>query len=421
MEGEIIVKSKQNKEKSYRIITMAFSVLAAFILWMFVMNDLNPSKSITYNGFAVTLTGAEQIHNAYGLSVIQGQDSTVSLELTGARNQHLDLKADRIKVTADISGLTTPGTYELPYDVQLPTSLLNVSAKNPETIQVTVDKIIRKIVPVEIGFEGKTTGEYYYEQPAADEETVAIKGPMEEVSRVKTAYVAVSASNLVQTTSQDYEYVLLDEEGNEVRSPNITKESESVRVTVPVRLTKTVPVKVDIHYEEGIEPDDVTVRLDREEVSIRGNVNGVNSITELVAGTVNTIDVQGTKTVEFKLQLPEGVSFADGSASTVKATVTVKRDTMKTYFVDDILITDTAEDERKKNVTLRTQMINVQISGAEEELARLTADDLSVRLSLDSSEYIAGNYSAPVEVTAAAGFDVKVVGSYSVNITVEDI
>lgn len=415
--------------KKYDIITKILSVFAAIILWIYVMNSINPVQTMSYNGFTVQLQGEEQILNAYSLSVIDGEKSTASIKITGTRNQLLSMKTSEVKVVADISGLTESGTYEVPYTVQLPNSLLSVESKTPKTISVTVDKIVSKSIKIESVVKGSSGKDYLYKDPELSDTSLTITGPESEIDKVDHAEIIVAADNLTYNLKHDYDIMLLNAKGNEVHSPNITKSISAITVNMPVYQKKSLTLRADVNYTSDITEDQVSLSFSPKSVTVYGSESALKDLSSLTVAKIDISKYKNGDTIDFTVDLPDNVYLLDDGDTSGKITIQINSETTKstkttettkTIAVTTINLTDTAAEGQGKNTTLLTDSLDITLKGLESTLDAVSTNDITASVSFDSSTLEAGTQNVPVQITIDQT-DVEVEGEYTVKIEVEDM
>ncbi len=137
--------------ESRKILRLITSVLISIALWVYVINVVNPSSTTTVRNIPVTLTGTEVL---YGNNLaIQGSGAyTVDITVRANRSELSTLSADNIVAKADVSGLTLGQDY-ITVDVTVPREY-TVEDIRSRKIQVYVDELERKTVPVEVSYSG---------------------------------------------------------------------------------------------------------------------------------------------------------------------------------------------------------------------------------------------------------------------------
>ena len=405
--------------KKYDLLTLVISFVLAVGLWCYVMNQENPTRSLEYRNINVQLQGADDLYNTYNLSVIEGAESTVDVRVSAQTSRLANLTASQIKVVANLSdSISTPGTYDLAYEVILPESGMTCTESNPSTVSVTVDRIETKTVPVEVEISGESPKEYKIGEPELQTDTVSITGPENELDRVAKAVVELDAKNLKQSISDvSSEYTLVDSNGSSIDMTNISREATRVKVSVPVLRVREVPLTVSLTPEDDIESKNASVKLSSDTVKIQGDPDAVGAITSIEVGSININNAENGDSFTFAITPPTGITLADGQESSVRAVLSMDSTEQRKFEVTNITVNDTAESGAK-TVELQTQKLAVMLVGTKKTLDQLDSSQIHVEAQVDSSELTAGKHK--VGVTIETPNAVSVSGSYSVEVSIRE-
>ena len=400
--------------EKHDIFTMLLSILAALILWNYIMSVQNPTRTLEYRDIPVQLTGVEDLNNSYNLQVISGADTTVSVRVSGSSSRLATLTASQIKVRADVSEIiTAPGTYELSYLVVLPESGMTCVKRNPDTVTVTVDRVETKSVPVTVQLTDSAPDGYLYDDAIPNTETIRITGPESELDQVSTALVTVDSANLKETTAGTYFYSLVDQDGKDVDMSNISRSTASVGVTVPVKKIKTVPLEVSLAPEDN--GMDITAEISPKEVQIVGDPDTVKNIENISLGAINVNTAANGDTFDFKINAPTGTRLNDGEPTSATVTIAIDDSVTKKFTTSEITLNDTSKDSKAK-VELETKSLEVELSGSQSVLDSVKSSDIKVVAELASADLSAGRHTIGATINTPDG--VTVSGNYSVNVTI---
>lgn len=404
----------RNWLKKYDIITKALSLLAALVLWMYVMGVENPARTLEYSGIHVQLVGVEKLLNAYNLSIIDGDNSTVTMKITDKSDQMAKLVSTQIKASADLTKyITAPGKYSIPYDVVLPVSTMKIEKKYPSTIEIVVDKIVTKFVPVEVNLNGSPSQGFIYEEPVASLNYVTIQGPEKEVNQIVSARVPVSADKLTESLKSNYEYTLVNSSGDEVRSENISRKISMITVTLSVLKIKEVPLEVSLQASDTVDSSLAKVTISPEKVQICGSAKKVDAISSINLGNIDLAESKDGASLDFFIKTPQGIKLIDGQPTTAKVNLKVDGVGSQQFTVNTIEIVDTSTEEQKPKLELKTKSLEVTLKGKNSVLAGLTVSNIQAVLTVDSSKLTEGEHTLPVSVTVPLRPDVTVSEDYT--------
>ena len=107
---------------------------------------------------------------------------------------------------------------------------------------MVVDRIVTQAVPVRVTVEGEEPDGYLYDTAHSSEETVMLTGPASQLEEVEYALVTLEADGWTEGRTVTVSYDLIDTEGEVYTSPHITRETETVNVTMTVRKIVTLPL-----------------------------------------------------------------------------------------------------------------------------------------------------------------------------------
>jgi YbbR domain-containing protein len=290
---------------------------------------------------------------------------------------------------------------------------------SPSTLQVTVDRIETKSVPVEVVIEGDSPDGYKIGEPTLQTDTVAITGPEKELELVTKAEVRLKAKELKESISDvSYEYTLVNKSGASVDTTRISRETTGVKVSVPVLRVREVPLTVSLTPEEAIEAKNASVTLSPSTVEVQGDPDAVNAIEEIEVGSININKAENGDLFTFEINPPTGISLTDGQDKNVRVALNMDNTEQRVFTVTNISVSDTASDKSKKIVELQTESMQITLEGTTKILDELDSNAIQVVAEIDSSELSAGKHK--VGVTIDTPDNVSVSGSYSAKVNIRE-
>lgn len=405
--------------KSHNIFMWIVSLVLAVVLWNYIINMENPTRTLEYRDIMVQLSGADDLYNSYSLSVIDGGDSTVSVRVSASTSRLANLTASQIKVKADLTeSISSPGTYNIPYEVILPESGMTCMSSSPATIEVTVDRVETKSVPVTVNIDGNVPDGYKVGTPKLATDTVNITGPEKDLEKVANAEITLDAKELTQSISDiSYDYQLVNSSGNVVNSGNISRETTRVKLSLNVLRVKEVPLTVTLTPEDDAEELGASVALSTEKVEIQGDAQAVDGIESIEVGSINVNKAENGDTFTFDIEPPQGIELTDGQEKTVRAVLSLDDSHEKKFAITNIELKDTATTGAKM-AKLNTDSLTVTLSGSKKTLDAIDVADLSAVAEIDSSELTRGKHRVGVNISTPDKTTVH--GSYSVQIEISE-
>ena len=401
-------------------LNILMSVLLAVLFWLYVRAELDPSQTSWFYHVPVEITGSTVL-TRQGLTVANLSQSTVDLRIEGPASVLDSLSRSRkdLSVTLDVSKCTE-GENKLVYTPNWPVNINTDSIvtidRDPETITVTVEKLYTSSFNVEFQLKGTVADGYQAGTPAINPETVVVSGPAEQVSRVKKVVAVLETEDLDQRFAGDLPLILLDENGEQITDAEVTLDSPTAYVVLPVVVVKDIPLTVNFQPGGGATIDDITYEINPKSLMVSGAESDMESLSEISLGSVDLSKVVGTNTFTFPIALDTSLENVTGSTSAT-VTVTVNGLDTRSFDVDNIQMVNIPDGYQ---VTLATQVRTVKVRGKQEDLNNIDASQLSIVADLSDVDFT-GLYSVPaskVKVYLNADSSVGVIGDYTVVVNV---
>lgn len=406
---------KKQSQKRSRLICLLISLVAAVALWAYVVTVVSTEKSATIYNIPVTFTGLDTLQEQ-NLTVTEGLDATVTLQLTGRRTLIQELNQDNISLTVDVSKITTAGTYSRNYNISYPSGIsgINVDRRMPGTIDVTVEELESREIPVKVAFQGSAAEGYMIGSSTAAFDAITITGTADQVDAVSAALVIVNDQNLTSGFVRNMDFTLVDGEGNPVDDTGIEKEVDTIKVTVSVVKYKEVPLVLNFTPGGGATEENVSWESNPKTITVSGDEKLLDGLNQITLGTENLSGIVADTTKTYPIVLPDGVKNETGEA---EATVTIafRGLTSTTLRVSNFEFTGVPTGYVAKAVT---QSLQITVRGPSSEIKELNAGGVRVVADLSGLSGVAGTYTVDNVTVALPGSEQSgVLGSYSVMVT----
>lgn len=401
--------------------TIVFSIVCAIICWCAVVFTISPDTTQTIRSVPVTINTSSAAYQSLGLDIIGAGEIYVSVEVTGPRTVVASLDKTDIVVTPSFSSVKGAGSYELQLTATKVNQLDNfsITSVNPGTVTLRFDNAVSKKLPVTADVVGLTVGEDYIAQPpVVSPAEVTVTGPEQELESVASAAVSVIVNDKVRETVKKTCVVqLFDAAGNEIKSPNLKLDNETVDVTVPVYKKGMLPLGIEFtNVPEGFDISTLQYTMSETQIPIAASETVINSLKTKIIGYVDLSTFEIGESYSFDVQLSSGVVNLD-NVETVTVTFPKENIASKKVNVSDIRVVN-APDNMKVTV-VNTRINDVTVIGQTEDVLSLLSG--SVVAVVDMSTFTAeqGSYNVPVTFVVTANSTTFVSGSYSVLIEVE--
>ena len=245
-----------------------------------------------------------------------------------------------------------------------------------------------------------------------DYDSITVEGPESIVGTIDCAQVTLDRSNVDKTITETVSYVLLDKDGDQVDTSELTLSADAVEVTMKIVKYKVVPLEVEFIDGGGAKAEtDVTYTADIQAVTLSGDVtvlDGLNSI-QLEPIDLSTLS-SNDETITRTILIPNDVKNVSGQEE-VSIHVIIHGKQIKTLRTTNIVFIGV--DEEKFKATSLSQQVQVTIRADAADAQKILAGN--IRIVADMSGYTQeGTYQVPVSVYVDGYDSAGAIGQYSI-------
>lgn len=213
-----------------KIISGVLAVLISIGLWLYVVTVVNPEWEQEFNDIEVTFVNEGALEQR-DLMLMKDTEYKVSLRLSGNRTDMTKLSRDNITVSVDLSRIYSEGNQPVTYSISYPEGVASNAFEvvHQSELKLNIIKLVSKKVDVEFKPADESPEGY---EALLDGYQLEIRGPEDVVNRVDKIEIPIVLSDKTATFTQQFDYVLLDENNEVVESQLVTPEKALFTVTV---------------------------------------------------------------------------------------------------------------------------------------------------------------------------------------------
>lgn len=403
-----------DNKKDKQIIVKVICVIASFVFWLYVANTKNPirDKRITLK---VVMENIDVIEKSK-LAILPDEDFEnfeISVRVQGPMLELSYLNQEDIVLKADFAQVNlSEGVNRIPVYVSRIPKNIDIVDKDNLSIDVNLDDLIEKSVPVRDNITVTAKSGYTASKPVITPQKVKVKGPELYVQNVSYVQVSTTLENITKDEELNLPVQPFNEAGREVKY--VTVEPQTVNVVVPVKKTKKVAVKVettgtiaDGGILKSIEADPATIE-------IAGDEKVLQSINVIKTEEIDLSEISESKTLEAKLILEKVTTTSGDDTVTVK--LGVEKREQKNLSVN-INFTNLSEGLK---FTSDYSKVSLVVSGGESVIGKLKAED--IKCTVDLKELLEGvHLSLQIRVVAPDGVTVQSYSPRTVKVTIEKV
>ena len=409
------------------------SVVAAALLWLYVINYENPEFQVAVSNVPVKYENAEVLESNNLVITSQSQD-VVTIKINGRRKTVSKLDKNDITAAIDLKTVTSPEEYVIPVKTSFSVSNVSVADGSIPKIRIVVEKKIVTEKPVSVIPKG-TVKEGFFAVAENPVGKVSVTAPESMANLASSVRAEIDVSGLDQTIEKSVPLKLFDINGAPVNSRFLKLHPSEMTVKCFVYPIKEVPVT---WTTIGFMPTDaVSVFPSVSTVKVAGPEDLLSELTSVNIGTVNLSSFSAynsSRSFELK-DSPDlkGLYIADGTetiAMSMRFAVSEETDE------DEKTEEEPEEKTTTSNVTissvslvglptgftaeLLTPSVTISFSGKESDVSSVTEADFSAVADLSgiSPDTLTGTeIELPVSVSTGKNVTLETTPSVRIRIT----
>jgi YbbR domain-containing protein len=292
------------------------SVLAAFILWLVVVNVDDPVISKTYTSVPVEILNGDVLSEQEKCYEVLADSATINVVVTAHRSVLDGMSRDYIKATADLKQLTSLDTVPIEVrSTRFSDRIDSVTTRN-SSVKLKIENLIKKEVSVAIGYEGTPAEGYILSGVENPLTSVVVSGPESVVSQISKVMASADISGVSHDLVVTEPLRAYNSENEPVEDDRITLSRTVTEIKYVIYATKTIPISSGY---SGIPAAGFgttgTVITEPSSVVIAGKGENYDDM-DVVYISPDKVSVEGassdvTAEVNVSDYLPTGVIFAD--------------------------------------------------------------------------------------------------------------
>lgn len=401
------MKKRLTNNLALKLAALAF----AFLLWLIVVNEIDPVERRTYSNVVVTMLHDELILNKGNTyRIVNGNTATVTV--TAKRSILEKITPEAIRATADIKDIQLSSFVPIEVAIGGFEGEYRLATAFPNNVEIKIESSKSTKFPINVETIGTLQDGYVLGNLVAQPETVQISGPKSLIGRIEKVVARVDINGISSDSTLEAELVLYDGGGNVIDQTSLETNiggDKKVRVKVELLSTKIVEVKADvtgISPEIGYKIGDVTCEPQR--ISIAGLEEDIADINEITISSdmllADNINEKTEETIDISSALPENIRLANENEKNVVVTIRVEKAGVKTFEVPINSITKNNVKAGYKIDFGNIQEIMLHFTGDDAALEALTLEQIEKRVSIDLKDCTEEkSYTVPVTVNLPTG------------------
>ncbi len=209
--------------------TLLIAIIMAISAWTAAVISSDPNELRVYaQPVTVEFLGQDPQLIVLGSSVKQ-----IRATINAPRSvwTALNAQTSHIKAFIDLSGLAS-GTFEIPIQVQVDTRPVEVVQISPQTISITLEKMVNHTFPVQLMMNGNPAVGFQAEKAIISPTEVMVTGPLSVVNQIEQIRAAVELNQVKQSIQNTLVLQAVDANGDFIDGVSISPERISVNLPI---------------------------------------------------------------------------------------------------------------------------------------------------------------------------------------------
>lgn len=410
------------KTLANNILLKMVSVAVAALVWLLVVNIDDPIITRQISGVTVQMQNEAYIESGGKMSMIEGGQNVVTVEVVGKRSIVDDLSAEDLIATADLKQIVNMNTDPIMVPITVNCSKLKSEnlVPNPRNLSVDIDEIMTQeyIVTVTSG-ESQPGKGYEIGRLSSSPDKIKITGPQSLIRKIDKVVATVDASNLQEDTIMKVGLKIIDrnqdewdQDGLDSKMNYLKYDTSVPEVNVSIDLWS---VRNDIAIKgsyvgspaEGYKVEKLTFTPGH--ISVAGSEEALEKLSadgNSIQVPDDTIDVTG-KNSDFEVKinienlLPENIKLTKDTSDTVIASVDILPQDSREYSIPTTSIIG-QNIPQGLQLVYETEKIQIRIRENSGSLDQLKESD--IKASVDLTGKTEGSYQVPVKIELPQGY-----------------
>ena len=413
--------------KNHKGLYILLAILVAVCIWVYedeVGKTGVPNQvETTITDIPVVYAGEERLSERGLMMLEEETTATMDLTISGGRRQLATLSRDNMRVTVSLDGVDEAGIQSVAYS-SITSSNRRFSQgmivmRTPNVVTVNIKELNRKTVEIRCELVGNLADGYNAGELVLSHTSVELQGQAEDINSVSYAKVTLDIGNQAEESiTRELEIQYYDANNQLVTSSDIRSVVETVQATLPIFVTKELPLVVEFKEAAGLKVSNLDYQINPATIVVSGDASKLKNVKNIVLGEFDLADILSSNTSShtYPIIIPENCQNLSG---VTRATMEVKFKDMAKAQVETSQF-QFLNAPGGKHVEILTQALDVTVFGTSEDVAQTRGEHLTIQVDMENYAAASGTYTVPVQIHENAPGDIGVTGTYQVQVTIRE-
>ncbi|MBV4431433.1 hypothetical protein KM803_08790 [Clostridium tyrobutyricum] len=411
----------ETKISENQILIKVCCVIASFVLWLYIFNVENPVRQRKIV-VPVKIVNKDVLAQSNFVQ-IDDKNSSVVLEIRGNASDVFSVKADDFKIECDLkSYVMKKGDNNIPAKVVKSPSDVSIANNQNLWISIKLDRLVKRMLPIKLLINGETKSGLFVSNPTVQIKQAQVSGASNYVYYADRITARYDIKNISKDTTVNVALQAEDSNGNVIKNVNITP--KTVKVNIPVKNTKNVPVSIKTTGKPLGQTNIESILSSPDKVDISGDAGVISDIGSLDTEPIDLSNISSNTTVNAKLIIPDKVKLVNSNGYiNVNININDSKNTSDDKTVNQQNSEKTFNSQIKANnlngnyiADIENNNATIVVYGNSEIINNLTKDDINCFVNLKSA--VEGQKDAELNVNLPKGVTLVSKTPQTVKVTV---
>ncbi|MFA9376685.1 MAG: YbbR-like domain-containing protein [Lachnotalea sp.] len=412
------MKKKLTHNLGLKIISAVFSI----ILWLIVVNIINPVETQSFSNIHVTVENESVIKDQGKVYDIIDNSDTISVSVSGRRKQLEALKSSDFVAVADMKEMIVADTVPIDVTVTKYNSDIKDIVPKIRTLKISIDDSATKQFAISTIISGTPGNGFATGDITCNPSVLKVTGAASVVNKINKVAVTVDVDNMTTTITDTLTPKFYNSDGDVIESTSLEYKTGDIAVTAD--LLKTKEIKLDFGTK-GIPANDykcVETVCSPDTITIAGEEEDLAKIDDVLDMSENKVDISNAtanvqQSIDITNNLPTTVRLVDSSEASILVTAIIEK--LKTQSIEITKANIALQNPPTKYTVnyANSDNVLVTIKGLSEVVSEVKATDITASVDVSDISEV-GTKTVPVTITVANGIDAEVVGEVTVDVVV---
>lgn len=418
-----------NKKWTKRnILYLALAVIIAVGIWFYVDELAARTATVMVYDVPIEYVGESGLADR-GLMLLSGEDSgtdlKINFELEGLRRRVIQMDNTKLRVTADLSKVTSAGVQTVNYshsfaDRRLGSGVIQIKDASIYAATVNIVELNRKDVEVRCELVGNVAEGYTAGKLRLSKDLIEVRGQAADIGEVSYAKVTLDiGKDVKESVSKVLKCSFYDENDQLLADREIHTKDMEITATLPVYMTKELKLTVDFIESAGAKLEHMVWSMSPESIMVSGDASVLNEMDSIVLAPFDLMEVGAeTSSHSYAIIVPDGCENLSG---VTRATLEITYPELSSKTVEVLKSQFRIENAPvRKEITILTEAIKAEAFGPSVVVGTITADDIEIVIDLSDYASLSGTCTVSAEARTSDELDIGFRNPYEVQVTIHD-